>query len=172
LTAWISRHDRASPSLLAILMERHARPGSRDWRRPWGAVSRSTIASREDGMAQFTDGELDEFVAQIAAIHFAVAKLLVLLEERGASITERGVQLLGVVHLFDEPWQIVRDVAEGLVFHAVDRFCLERLMKLSALALSYGLPRRPIEPLDHGPPASCDIAPRPTTAVVTSMRSY
>ena len=51
-----------------------------------------------------------------------------------------------VVDLVDEARKIFGDVGEGLVGHRITASTFSVFMKLSALALSYGLPRRPIEP--------------------------
>jgi hypothetical protein len=69
------------------------------------------------------------------------------LRERGFElkrrlVSERRVQPLFVVDFSDEPIDLATSIADVGKCLAVDLFSLERLMKLSALALSKGLPGR------------------------------
>ena len=56
------------------------------------------------------------------------------------------MQAATIVDRLDEAGEIRSGIFEALELHGVDCFDLQRFMKLSALALSYGLPRLPIEP--------------------------
>ena len=72
---------------------------------------------------------------------------VLILELHGADIAERGMKAFAIVNLVDEPWKVGGDILERLVGRQVDGLNLQLFMKLSALALSYGLPRRLIEPI-------------------------
>ncbi|MET4690227.1 hypothetical protein ABIE76_001244 [Sinorhizobium fredii] len=52
-----------------------------------------------------------------------------------------------VADLFDEVGKVFGDVLEGFEGHRIDTSTFSLFMKLPALALSLGLPRRPIEPI-------------------------
>src|SRR3954453_21282339 len=64
---------------------------------------------------------------------------VLLLELRGAQVTEGGVQAAGVIDLFDEAWQLSRDVSEGLKCHRVHTFDLERLHEALSLGVIVGI---------------------------------
>ena len=51
-----------------------------------------------------------------------------------------------VVDLLDEVRKVVGNIVEAVEVHRIDRSTFKVFMKLSALALSYGFPRLPIEP--------------------------
>ena len=51
-----------------------------------------------------------------------------------------------VVDLLDKVRKLFSDVLEAFEGQRIDRLDFSVFMKLSALALSYGFPRRPIEP--------------------------
>ena len=76
-----------------------------------------------------------------------------------------------VVDLVDEARKVLGDVGEGLVGHGVDSFDFSVFMKLSALALSYGLPRRPIEPTRHACRGPADRLARHIAPAVRVMKA-
>jgi hypothetical protein len=51
-----------------------------------------------------------------------------------------------IVRLLNETREVLGYVRERVERHGIDRSTFRVFMKLSAVALTYGLPRRPIEP--------------------------
>ena len=61
---------------------------------------------------------------------------VLLLKDGRAQVAEGRMQPPAVVDMVEEAGRVGSDVLEGLVSHRVDRFDLQRLMKLSAFALT------------------------------------
>jgi hypothetical protein len=65
---------------------------------------------------------------------------VLILELLRAQISERRMAPAFVVDIFDEAGKVFGDILEAFVGHRVDRTTFSVFMKLSALALSKGLP--------------------------------
>ncbi len=70
-----------------------------------------------------------------------------MLELLRAEISQRRMKPASVVDLLDEVRKMPDDIVEGFERHRVDRLHLQGFQQAFGLALSYGLPLRPIEPI-------------------------